>query len=159
MSPNARFRRGLLKCLFSRTATLELQKNRQIGALGHSFHFGITVCGNSRKHLSSDFLSPLFHRRIGYSIKTLRRLIKMSDLTASSCGCSNNNSNNNNSNCACNWIWIILLLSCFGGNDCGCGGNGLGIFNNNGDGNCACNWIWIILLLSCFGGNGCGCGC
>lgn len=48
MSPNARFRRGLLKCLFSRTATLELQKNRQIGALGHSFHFGITVCGNSR---------------------------------------------------------------------------------------------------------------
>jgi len=49
MSPNARFRRGLLKCLFSRTATLELQKNRQIGALGHSFHFGIAICGNSRE--------------------------------------------------------------------------------------------------------------
>lgn len=73
----------------------------------------------------------------------------MSDLTATNCGCGNVG----RSGCGCsNFIWIILLLFLCGSNgndDCGCDGNGFGLFNGNGG--CECI-IWILLLLSCCGG-------
>ena len=83
--------------------------------------------------------------------------LKMSDLTATSCGCSNNSCGNNGifgGNC----IWILLLLFC------GCGNNGFGGCGNDD----SCDWLIWILLISCFCGNnsgcgnnnsGCGCGC
>ena len=47
MSPQARFRRGLLKCLYSWYCHSRTLKKRQIGTLGRHTHLFIAIRGNS----------------------------------------------------------------------------------------------------------------
>lgn len=79
----------------------------------------------------------------------------MSDLSATGCGC-NNSCGNNGSNSI---IWIICLLCMcggLGGNNDGCGHNGI----LGGNGGCG-EILPLLLILCCCGGlgNNGGCGC
>ena len=66
MSPQARFRRGLLKCLYSWYCILGLSKKRQISTLGRHTHLFIAIRGNSSEFKTMT-LQKVIHKQRPFS--------------------------------------------------------------------------------------------